>query len=107
MSIDTYKTLLKEIRISVPVYFVANYFMISLIINLFLGGNPKQSFVPIFLLFITFLITFFYSNQQPKNISQKTILLLVNLIVLVNIILFITGKVNAEGQFLKTFQEKL
>lgn len=106
MNFAKYNTLLKEIRITTPVFFVANYFLISLIINLFLGGNPKQSFVPIFLLIITFLISFFYSNQQPKSISSKTIILVIDIILLINIIFFITGKVNAEGQLLKTFQER-
>ncbi|MBF8458271.1 hypothetical protein IV494_13890 [Kaistella sp. G5-32] len=106
MKFDNYKAILKEIGIFTPIFFVANYFLLSLIVNLFLGANPKQSFLPIFLLIITFLISLFYSNRIPENISQKKILLLVDLILLVNVIILITGKVNAEGQLLKIFKEK-
>ena len=106
MKFDNYKAIFKEIGIFTPIFFVANYFLLSLIVNLFLGANPKQSLLPISLLTCTFLITFFCTNKVPENISQKKILLLVDLILLVNAIILITGKVNAEGQLLKTFQEK-
>jgi hypothetical protein len=97
----------KKFGINTPIFFVANYFLVSLIINIFLGGNPKQVFLPIFLLIATFLITLFFSTNNPTNISHKRILSLVDFIFFLNIIFFITGKVNAEGHLFKTFEEKL
>jgi len=105
MKLDDLKAMIKKIGTSIPLFFIATYFFLSLIVNLFLGGNPKQSFVPIVLLILTFFLILYSSTQKPQNISQKKILFLVDFILLVNVIIFITGKVNAEGQLLKTFQE--
>lgn len=105
MKLDDLTAMIKKIGTSIPLFFIATYFFLSLIVNLFLGGNPKQSFVPIVLLILTFFLILYSSTQKPQNISQKKILFLVDFILLVNVIIFITGKVNAEGQLLKTFQE--
>ncbi|WP_417428477.1 hypothetical protein [Halpernia sp.] len=90
----------------IPLFFIAIYFVLSLINNLFLGANPKQSFLPILLLLLLFVITYFSSKEIPKSISEKKIILFVDFILLINVIFFITGKFNSEGHFLNVLREK-
>lgn len=99
-----YKKYLQDLRNFVPLFFIANYFLISLVNNLYLGGNPKESLVPILLLIVVFGLSLLSSKHLPKNISQSQLLLIVDVLLFLNIVIFVTGKFNAEGQFFKTFQ---
>ena len=107
MKFGNYKINVRNIGNELPLFFIVNYFFISLLINLFLGGNPKQSFTPILFLILIFFASYFFCNQNLQKISKNSIIILVDLVLLINIIILITGKVNSEGHLLGIFQEKL
>lgn len=91
----------------IPLFFIANYFLLSFILNLFLGANPKQSVLPILLLFLVFVMNWFSGKNVSIHISRKKIILFVDFILLLHIIILITGKFNAEGDFFNTFKSEL
>ncbi len=96
----------KNLWNKIPFFFVSCYFLVGIVNNLYLGGNPKQIFLPILLLIFAFFLASVSDERFLKKYKLSHLLIATDVFLLINIIIFITGKVNVESQFFKILLEK-
>lgn len=90
----------------IPLFFIACYFFTTLIINLYLGGNSKQNFLPILLLSTVFIFISVSDERFLRKFSKTFLITMTDAFLLINIIIFITGKFNSQNLFFKTIDGK-